>query len=55
MFRGTMRINPHRRHQGYTTLSGLPVDVLFDGLEAQNRTVSAYSPGARLRSPSLAI
>lgn len=37
-----MRINQHRRHQGYTTLTGVPVDVLFDGFEAQNRTVSAH-------------
>ncbi|KAH7299125.1 hypothetical protein KP509_25G073900 [Ceratopteris richardii] len=38
-FRCTIRVNAHFRAEGYVTIEGVPIDVLIDGLEAQNRSI----------------
>lgn len=33
----TLRVNPHRRREGYATIAGMAQDALIDGLKDQNR------------------
>ncbi|KAL2624039.1 hypothetical protein R1flu_008284 [Riccia fluitans] len=60
-FRGVLRVNPHCRTEAYVTLEGVPMDILIDGLSAQNRAMegdvvvvqlNSFSVWPRLKSSS---
>lgn len=38
-FRSTFRVNAHNRLEAYSSITGVPVDVLINGIEAQNRAI----------------
>lgn len=38
-FRATFRVNVHNRQEAYCTIEGVSVDVLINGLDAQNRAI----------------
>ncbi|KAG6537344.1 DIS3-like exonuclease 2 isoform X1 [Zingiber officinale] len=38
-FKATFRVNAHNRLEAYCTIDGLPVDVLINGVPAQNRAI----------------
>ncbi|XP_074564795.1 DIS3-like exonuclease 2 isoform X2 [Curcuma longa] len=38
-FKATFRVNAHNRLEAYCTIDGLPVDVLINGIPAQNRAI----------------
>ncbi|KAL3693598.1 hypothetical protein R1sor_007249 [Riccia sorocarpa] len=52
-FRGVLRVNPHYRGEGYVTLEGVPVDILIDGLSAQNRAMEGDVVAVQLNSSSV--
>ncbi|KAK6939838.1 Ribonuclease II/R [Dillenia turbinata] len=39
VFRALFRVNAHNRLEAYCTINGVPIDVLIDGIDAQNRAV----------------
>lgn len=39
IFKATFRVNSHNRHEAYVTVDGLPLDLLIDGLQSQNRAM----------------
>lgn len=38
-FKAVFRVNAHNRMEAYCTIEGVPIDVLINGLEAQNRAI----------------
>ncbi|KAJ0988407.1 hypothetical protein J5N97_006763 [Dioscorea zingiberensis] len=38
-FKATFRVNAHNRLEAYCTIDGLPIDVLINGVSAQNRAI----------------
>ncbi|KAG0481919.1 hypothetical protein HPP92_010003 [Vanilla planifolia] len=38
-FKATFRVNAYNRLEAYCTIKGVPVDILINGLEAQNRAI----------------
>ncbi|OAE33868.1 hypothetical protein AXG93_1921s1150 [Marchantia polymorpha subsp. ruderalis] len=52
-FRGVLRVNPHYRSEAYVTLEGVPLDILIDGLCAQNRGMEGDVVAVQLNPSSL--
>ncbi|KAI5081147.1 hypothetical protein GOP47_0004330 [Adiantum capillus-veneris] len=38
-FRCKIRVNAHMRTEAYVTIDGVPIDILIDGVQAQNRSI----------------
>ncbi|XP_077214162.1 ribonuclease II/R family protein [Tasmannia lanceolata] len=47
-FRASFRVNAHNRLEAYCTLDGVPIDVLINGIAAQNRAIEGDIVAVRL-------
>ena len=52
LFEGFMRINPNNRNRAFVSVEGVNIDVMIDGLGAQNRALDGDTVIVQLLNPA---